>query len=189
MDKRQERMEKTLSLQITDFFNKERGRMKNFIKGRIADNAGADAEDIIQDVMVRLFEMADFNVPLEKLSSYIYTALRNRIVDMFRSRKPQVSLDEINEQEEFSLQSAIGISPAADVALENEEFKDQVYEAIERLDEDEQEVVIATEFEDITFKELSEMWDVPIGTLLSKKARSMQKIKNTLSKGGVENAK
>jgi len=44
--------------------------------------------------------------------------------------------------------------------------------------------VVLTEFEEVSFRELSEEWDEPLGTLLSRKARAMEKIRQALKKGG-----
>jgi RNA polymerase sigma factor (sigma-70 family) len=175
-------MKQAFTANIMEIFTKERNRMTAFIRKKLNDGPHGDAEDILQDVMARIFEMADINVPLEKLTSYIYTAIRNRIIDMMRAKKPQLSLDELSEQDEFSLASVMDSGLEIEKGVENEDFYEAVYDAIDGLNEDEKAVVIATEFEEIPFKELSEQWNVPIGTLLSKKARAMEKIKKILSK-------
>ena len=53
-------------------------------------------------------------------------------------------------------------------------------QAIAQLRPDEQAVIIATEIEQRTYEELSEEWDVPIGTLLSRKHRSLSKLHKIL---------
>ncbi len=179
---KKETMEKALATGVTGFFAREYGKMVNFIRKRLNDESSRDAEDVVQDVMVRIFESADLNVPLEKLSAYIYTALRNKIVDSMRSRKVALALDEMSESEEFSLTRMVA---GADKDLENREFTGALYEAIGELSGDEREIVVLTEFEDMSFKELSDEWDEPIGTLLSRKARAMEKIREKLKKGGV----
>jgi RNA polymerase sigma factor (sigma-70 family) len=181
-------MEKPFFTAIAEFFEKERGKMKNFIKSKLSDSSSRDAEDIIQDVMLKLFENADINIPLEKLSSYIYTSIRNRIIDLYRSKKPQISIEELGQEEEFSLAKAVNDGRMADVEMEKKEYFMELCRALDLLDADEREVVIATEFDDYTFKELSEEWCEPIGTLLSRKTRAIQKIRSILLKGGVKDA-
>jgi RNA polymerase sigma factor (sigma-70 family) len=178
-------MEQSFTLKVTGFFRTERSKMINFIKKRISDESSRDAEDIMQDVMLKIYDLADINIPLEKLSAYVYTALRNRIVDAFRSRKPQESIEELDEQDEFALASVI--HGGHESAVENKQYYGEVYRAIDSLADEEKALVIATEFEDVTFRELSEEWDVPIGTLLSRKKRALDKIKNILVKGGFKN--
>ena len=175
-------MEKAIAAEVTDFFSREYAKMVNFIRKRLNDSSYRDAEDVVQDVMVKIFESADINVPLEKLSAYIYTSLRNKIVDSMRSRRTNIGLDEISEKEEFSLTKMVA---GADKDLENREFTGALYEAIESLGEDEREIVVLTEFEDVSFRELSEELGEPIGTLLSRKARAMEKIREALKKGGI----
>jgi len=189
MEKQGKNMEKALSTGITGFFKNERSKMVNFIRKRIADESGRDAEDIMQDVMVRLMESADINAPIENLASYIYTALRNRIVDMLRARKLQQSMQELEEHGSLELADVLEESKSPDKTLESQEYKQEIYSALSQLDEDERDIIIATEFEEITFRELAEEMEVPIGTLLSKKARALQKIRNILTKGGVEHGK
>jgi RNA polymerase sigma factor (sigma-70 family) len=156
---------------ITEFIRTEYGRLLQFVRRRIDDAADRDAEDIVQDVMLNLFDRADITVPIENLSAYIYRALRNRITDLFRKKRVRTSLSELLK------------SPDEDVAssFEKSELKEQVFQAIGTLSDEQRAVVIATEFENRSFRELSQEWEVPIGTLLARKSRALQKIKNELA--------
>jgi RNA polymerase sigma-70 factor (ECF subfamily) len=137
----------------------------------IDDAADRDAEDIVQDVMLGLFDRADITVPIENLSAYIYRALRNRVTDMFRRKRDVASLVELVHE---SAEDAVD-------ALENKELRESVVKAIDNLSDEQRAVVIATEFEDRSFRELSEEWEIPIGTLLARKSRALQKIKSELA--------
>ena len=53
-------------------------------------------------------------------------------------------------------------------------------EAIAQLRPDEQAVIIATEFEERSYEELSDEWEIPIGTLLSRKHRALSKLHKIL---------
>lgn len=179
-------MKEEMHSRINDILAKERGKMVSFARKKLNDEPHRDAEDVVQDVILRIFELADVNIPLEKLTSYIYAAIRNRIIDLMRSRRPQLSLDELGVQEELSLVNMLRDEMGIEDELENGEFRGVLYGAINSLAEEEKAVILANEFEDISFKELSEQWNVPIGTLLSRKARALEKIKQILIKGGVE---
>jgi RNA polymerase sigma-70 factor (ECF subfamily) len=133
-------------------------------------------------------DMADLNAPLENMSSYIYTALRNRVIDALRTRKNTGSLDEPGAVDEMALKGLINEGDRADSAMEKKEYYGQIYKAMEGLNDEEKAIIIATDFEGMTFRELSEEWGVPIGTLLSRKKRALDKIKNIFTKGGNENA-
>lgn len=156
---------------INEFFRTEYSRLVRFVRRLIDDAADRDAEDIVQDVMLGLFDKADVTAPIENLSAYIYSALRNRVTDMFRRKRDVASL------------AALVHESAEDAAhvLEKKELRESVVKAIENLSDDQKAVIIATEFEDRSFGELSEEWEIPIGTLLARKSRALKKIKRELA--------
>jgi RNA polymerase sigma factor (sigma-70 family) len=56
-----------------------------------------------------------------------------------------------------------------------------MFEAIEDLPEAQREVLVATELEGRSFRELAEEWEVPIGTLLARKHRAIRALRETLA--------
>lgn len=170
--------------QIKEFLANEHRQLILFVRGLIDDTADRDAEDIIQDVIFHLFEKGDISEPIEHIGAYIYRALRNRVIDTFRRKRPEVSLDEqVVEEDEFCLADVI--ADTKDDLTEKIERKDlfkQVMEHIKKLPPREQALIIATEVEGYTFAELSEIWDAPVGTLLSQKSRALNKIRDALKK-------
>jgi RNA polymerase sigma-70 factor (ECF subfamily) len=78
---------------VAEFFREEHGRLVGFVRGWLDDIAAEEAEDIIQDVALNLFDRADIMAPIRDLSAYVYRSLKNRIVDYFRRKKSSVSLD------------------------------------------------------------------------------------------------
>ena len=60
--------------------------------------------------------------------------------------------------------------------MEREELYDKLHEAIDSLSFDDQKIIIATEFEGKTMKELSQEWGIPQGTLLSRRHRALAKL-------------
>jgi RNA polymerase sigma factor (sigma-70 family) len=179
-----EAMEATVKREaVADFFKAERARLVGYVRSLIDDAAGRDGEDVVQDVIVSVLERLDVTAPIEDLTAYVYQALRNRVVDHFRKKRPTVSLDAaIGDDPELSLASLLP-DPTSDAfdAVYGTELRSQILAAIERLSEDEKAVVIETEFNDRTFKELAEQWGIPIGTLLSRKSRALAKIAGVLA--------
>ena len=169
--------------QIKEFIVGEYHALVAFVRGLIDDAADRDAEDIVQDVAFHLFEKGAVNEPIEHLAAYIYSSLRNRVIDSFRQKKPMQSLDApVNEGEkEKTLVDLIAeVKEDPQVKIERQDLFRRAMNFIERLPVREQAVIIATEMEGFTFSELSDRWNVPIGTLLSQKSRSLKKLKNAL---------
>jgi len=59
-------------------------------------------------------------------------------------------------------------------------MKQKLADAMEELKPDQQAVIMETEFEGVSFEDLSERWNVPIGTLLSRKHRAINKLKQII---------
>jgi RNA polymerase sigma factor (sigma-70 family) len=174
-----------------EFFKNNYGALVAYARQFITDSAERDGEDIVQDVMVNLFDKADVMEPIRNLTGYVYTAIRNRIVDALRTRRKNVSLDaEIGDEPGLSLKEIIR-DPAYDAlgALEEKDRRKALYWAIDSLAEDEKAVVIATEFDGWSFRELSEEWETPMGTLLSRKSRALEHIGDLLQKKGFDTRK
>src|SRR5579862_5619000 len=72
---------------LTETIGREQGRLRNFIRRRVADEA--DAEDILQDVFYELIETYRLMKPIEQVGAWLYRVARNRIIDQFRRRRPE----------------------------------------------------------------------------------------------------
>lgn len=169
----------------SELLKEEYGRMVGYVRKRIQDSTERDAEDIVQDVVYSVFNTVDISAPFENLAAYIYQGLRNRIIDVFRTRKKNLSLDaEINfEDQSIKFGDLVeDITHCPDRAMGRKEASEILYNAISQLKLDDQKIIIATEIDGYSFQELANEWDVSINTLLSRKSRAMVKLKGIISK-------
>src|SRR5271156_890395 len=80
-------MEDVLSNErISDIVRREQGRLRNFVRKRVADEG--DAEDILQDVFYELVEAYRLMKPVEQAGAWLFRVARNRIIDLFRKQRP-----------------------------------------------------------------------------------------------------
>ena len=70
---------------IAETIERERGRLRNFIRSRVADEL--DVEDVLQDVFSELVEAYRLAKPIEQAGAWLFRVARNRIVDLFRRRR------------------------------------------------------------------------------------------------------
>lgn len=164
---------------IAAFLGNERERLVGYVQRFIDDTAERDGEDIVQDVILNLFNRADVTVPIENVTAYVYQALRNRIIDYLRKKKDMVSLDEeLSRTEDLTLADILP-DPQADGFDEESrlEIRQNLFKALSILNDEQRAVIIETELEGRSFKELSKEWGVPVGTLLARKSRAIQKIR------------
>jgi RNA polymerase sigma factor (sigma-70 family) len=171
-----------------EFFRNNYRPLVAYARQLVADSAERDAEDIVQDVMVNLFDTADVLAPVRNLAGYVYAAIRNRIIDIMRSRKKAISLDAAIEDEPgVSLKEMIrDTEKDALGAIEEKDRRQALYVAIDSLSDDERAIVVATELEGMSFRELSEEWEIPMGTLLSRKSRALEHMRELLIKRGFD---
>lgn len=157
--------------------------MVRYVKARIADAADRDGEDIVQDVMAAVISAGDVTVPINNLAAYFYQALGNRVIDMLRRRKKHLSLDAplTGGEEAVTLHDALAdVKYDTGMALEKHQENAMIMEAIDELPGDQRAVIIATEIDDRSFSELAENWGIPIGTLLARKSRALEKIRKKM---------
>ena len=168
---------------LTDFVKLEYHKLVNYVRKRLDDSADQSAEDIVQDVMLNIYAKADITEPIENLSAYIYQSLRNKIIDGFRKKRNDVSLDQTMDPKKQLYLKDILHDKRYEVVpeLEKKEMMNKLYQAIDKLKPKERALIIATEFDDCSFRDLAEEWDEPIGTLLARKSRALEKIKKLMN--------
>ncbi len=163
---------------LTDFLAREYQNLLSYVKRYWRDDGETEPEDILQDVALNLFTKVDLDTPIENLLSYTYRSLKNKIIDRQRKRKDQV-LSNFDDEESGENYLLIGLrddSLSMEDQQENEKMIESMFELIELLNSDQQEIIIRTELEGQTFESLSQEWEIPIGTLLSRKHRAMSKL-------------
>ena len=166
---------------IEDFYDQERPRLLSWVSRRYAGRDSQDAEDVVQEVFANVLDRA-LN-PIENLAAYAYQALGHRITDLLRRKSQQtLSLDELDDTLGGHALDAILEDPSGSVegALDKKEALEELRKAMAKLPANERAVVVATEIEGRSFQELAEEWDEPLGTLLSRKHRAVQKLRKLL---------
>jgi RNA polymerase sigma factor (sigma-70 family) len=154
---------------ISDALERDKPRLRSFIRKHIADTN--DAEDILQDVFYELIEAYRLMKPVEHVTAWLFRVARNRMVDLFRRKKPSsLNTPASAETDGDTLEDLL---PSADdgpeAAYARNMLLDALDEAIEELPQTQREVFIAHELMGRSFKEISEETGLSVNTLLSRK--------------------
>src|ERR1017187_2860165 len=72
---------------ISEVVKREQSRLRNFIRRRVPDPL--DAEDILQEVFYELVEANRLLMPIEHVTGWLFPGARNRIIELFRKKKPE----------------------------------------------------------------------------------------------------
>jgi RNA polymerase sigma factor (sigma-70 family) len=157
--------------QISETIDREKARLRNFIRRRVADQS--DAEDILQEVFYELLETYRLMKPIEQVGAWLFRVARNRITDLFRKKKPDASTNEsVNAEDgEFLELEDLLPSPNAgpEAAYARAVLLEELENALEELPQEQREVFIAHEIEGRSFKELAAETGLSVNTLLSRK--------------------
>ena len=127
----------------------------------------ADADDLVQDVMLSLMQRPRKLKRGSELA-YLLTMLRNAQVDRYRaaSRRQTSSLDDAEEPED----PRAGLRP--DRAAEGRE----VLEAVHSVESPFRETVVAVDVLGLSYKEAAQALSVPVGTVMSRLARGRGRV-------------
>ncbi|HEX2395267.1 MAG TPA: RNA polymerase sigma factor [Bacteroidales bacterium] len=173
------------SEKISSAYNLEKEKLMNYIRRRVPDRP--EAEDILQDVFYQLtvgFRDLD---RIENLTAWLYRVTNNRIIDRFRKKRPErMNHSDRSINGNKGPVSLAEILPALGSTPEDEEIKEMIWEEIEEvlgeLPAEQREVFVAHEFEDKSFREISEATGVAINTLLSRKRYAVLALRSRLEK-------
>lgn len=153
-------------------FARERRRLRNFIRKRVADEG--DAEDILQEVFYELVRSYRMMQPVEQVGAWLFRVARNRIADLFRKNRSEASaVPQAESLDEDELPRIEELLPSADAGPEaayaRRVLLEELDAALGELPEAQREVFVAHEIEGRSFKELAAATGVSINTLLVRK--------------------
>jgi RNA polymerase sigma factor (sigma-70 family) len=171
--------------EISATVRRERGRLLAFIRRRVLD--AAEAEDVLQEALYELVAAHRLMQPVEQAGAWLMRVARNRIIDRFRKKKPELLADqgvEFDEDDESSLAMLEDLLPSPadgpDAVAIRELMLERIEAALEELPPEQRDVFVAQELEGASFKELSARWNVGVSTLLSRKRYAILHLRRRL---------
>jgi len=158
--------------QISEAIEKEKFRLRNFIRRRVADES--DAEDVLQDVFYELIEAYRSMKHIEQVTAWLFAVARNRITDLFRKRRRESTAGEpAVSAEESEKIGWVDLLPSPDAGPEAAYLRSLLIEeldaALEELPQAQRDVFIGHALIGYSFKELAEQTGESVNTLLSRK--------------------
>jgi RNA polymerase sigma-70 factor, ECF subfamily len=144
-----------------------------------------DALDIAQVVFFKVYQSLDKYNPEYKFSSWLFTVAKNCAIDTIR-RNPKnlVSLDEVLGEEDsgICIQVEDYESPSPEKSFLNKELGMQMNVAMNELPIAYREVIVLRHLQDKSYEEMSEILDLPLGTIKNRLFRAREILKEILSR-------
>jgi RNA polymerase sigma factor (sigma-70 family) len=165
---------------LGDTIAREQRRLWNFIRTRVADID--DAEDILQDVFSELVEATRLMQPIEHVSGWLFRVARNRITDLFRLKRAQVSTaDPVAEEGDLLFEDLLPSPDAGpEAAYARHVLLEELEAALDELPDEQRDVFIAHEIEGRSFKELAAETGLSVNTLLGRKHYAVLRLRRRL---------
>ncbi|HZA19898.1 MAG TPA: sigma-70 family RNA polymerase sigma factor [Actinomycetota bacterium] len=145
----------------------------------------ADAEDLVQETMLRAYRSFDRFEPGTNLKAWLFRIMTNAYINTYRKRQREplkVSQDDIEDfdlyQELKNHDPAYSATPES-IVLDNLLDSD-ITQAIDDLPEQFRMAVILSDLEGFTYAEMADIMDVPMGTVMSRLHRGRKALQKRL---------
>ncbi len=143
--------------------------LQQFIRRRVSDEA--TAEDVLQDVFLKIHQHMETLKDVKKLEGWIYQITRNAIIDFYRSSRPTTTLE---AEEVLDMPEEL---PDDDVVSE---LLPCVRAMVRSLPEMDRQALVLTEYQGLTQKEMAERLGLSFSGAKSRVQRAREKLKQQL---------
>jgi RNA polymerase sigma-70 factor (ECF subfamily) len=151
----------------------------------------ADAEDLVQETYLKAYRAFDSFQAGTNLKAWLYRILTNTFINAYRAKKRRPEQSDVDDVEDFYLYRRLGGLEAAAAGRSAEEevldhfTDDEVKEAVESLPEQFRMAVLLADVEGFSYKEIAEILDIPIGTVMSRLHRGRRALQKALFEFGM----
>ena len=152
----------------------------------------ADAEDLVQETYLKAYRGYGGFQEGTNLKAWLYRILTNTFINRYRAKKRRPEETEFDDVEDFYLYRRLGgidearISKSAEDSLFEMFTDDEVKKALEDLPEQFRMAVLLADVEGFSYKEIAEILEIPIGTVMSRLHRGRRGLKTLLADYAVE---
>lgn len=168
-----------------DFFylvDRYKGKLLSYIR-RLTNISNDDAEDILQDVFIKVYlNLNDFNQDL-KFSSWIYRITHNQVISSHRKLKarPEGYAINIDDQAALNLAADIDIEAGADLQI----LKQNIAKILGGLDQRYRDILVLKFLEEKNYQEISDIVRKPAGTVASMINKAKKEFKKELERQNI----
>ncbi len=141
-----------------------------------------DAMDVTQDAMLRFFSTLKSFDAARRVQPWLFTIVRNQVRDLWRQRQRRPG-DTGGEADALVGQLA-SPQPGPETDLRRRELKERVWRALASLPAEKREIIVLRDFHDLSYSDIAQVLDIPIGTVMSRLHGARRQLRARLEEGG-----
>ena len=143
------------------------------------------AEDLVQETLLKAFKHYDSLRPDSNLKAWLTRVLTNTFINQYRRKQVRHRSQELYDpdwmNERVSSNWAHHAAKRPGQQVVDRFIRDKLSEAVAQLPEPYRQVLLLTDVEELAYKEVAEVLDIPIGTVMSRLHRARRKLRTMLS--------
>ena len=147
-----------------------------------------EAEDLVQETMLKAFRFAHTYQPGTNLRAWLFRILNTSAINRYRKQASHPTTTSLPEGEDFYLYNRIKDLTGQELNIGAEEevlshyLDEDVYNALNELPPNFRMAVILADIEGLSYKEIAEALNIPIGTVMSRISRARRQLQRSLWK-------
>ncbi len=141
---------------------------------------GAAAEDLVQETYLKAYRSYHLFEPGTNFRAWIFRILRNAYINTYRERGRAPALTDFTEMEPRAAEDPVHLT-AAEVEAFKENVGDEAKKAIEKMPPDYRMVFLLSALEDMSYKEIAAVMEIPVGTVMSRLFRAREILRQDLA--------
>jgi len=151
-----------------------------------------DAEDLVQETYLRAYRGFEGFREGTNLKAWLYKILTNTFINTYRAKKRRPDQVDLDDTEDFYLYRRLGGLEAADASRSTETEvlesipDSEVKEALESIPEQFRMAVILADVEGFSYKEIADIMETPIGTVMSRLHRGRRGLRDALEQYAID---
>ena len=149
-----------------ELVNRYRDRLINFVYPFLGDFE--QAEDVVQETMLKLYEKKHYYREIAKFSTWIYTIARNLANTELRKKKRRKTTYISRMTKDDRQYDIPAVQVDLNQNLQNEFIRARIHAAIKELPEHFKTVIILRDIQELSYEEISKILEIPIGTIKSR---------------------
>lgn len=136
------------------------------------------ADDVVQDVFIKLFEHLNSIQNRQSVQFWLFKTARNEILTFYRSTKNKKLITNSVDINDVEIESPILLADE----IENKELNKLILTELDLMNEDFKEVFVLKEYSGLSYKEIASLLDIDEDLVKSRLFKARQKLINKISK-------